>query len=105
MEDARKGSKKSLFFILLRYFSLMLSIPRVHYPTPQAIFISQYGSTEFPFLLRERSTHPEHIKMEHILVARDVITPGRSNFSLGEQKQNKTDCYLTIFLLPMGKEL
>lgn len=103
MEDARKGSKKSLVFILLRYFSLMLSIPRVHYPTP--IFISQYGSTEFPFLLRERSTHPEHIKMERILVARDVVTPGRSNFSLGKQKQNKTDCYLTIFLLRMGKEL
>lgn len=61
MEDARNGSKKSLFLILLCY---VLPVTRVCWPT-QGIFISQYGSTEFPFLLKERSPHPEHTKMEH----------------------------------------
>ena len=95
MEDARKGSKKSLFLILLSY---VFPKTRLCQPT-QAIFIFQYGSTEFRFLLKERSPHPEHIKMEcwraHSLIS-DVITPGKSNFSLGKQKQNKTDCCLSL---------
>lgn len=102
--QGRKGRKT--YFSYYYDVSPMLPITRVCYQIPQAMFISQYGSTGLPFLLRERSPQPEHTKMKcrraHQLM-RGLVMSGRSNFS--KQKRHQTVCYLTIFLSHIGKEL